>query len=127
MILTYKCCQCKETLNLPYKVSDRGELSKQNKSLLEKCSHCNYYNTIVINEIKAKTSPYINFMYLYALIVNISIGVLLYFFSSVTLKICNSHWLFLGAFLIFSIPFAIAKTIIDNDLKSVRTFNRYYL
>lgn len=127
MILTYKCCQCKETFNLPYKVSDRGELRKQNKSLKEKCSHCKCDNKIDINEIKAKTSPYINFMYLYALIVNISIGVLVYFFSSLNLKTGNSHWQFLGAFLIFSIPFVIAKTIINNELNSVRIFNRYYL
>lgn len=127
MILIYKCGNCKATFTLPFKVSDRGELNKRRLLLVQKCPHCSFKNEIIINDVKAKVSPFTSFIYGYALLVNIIIGILMYFFFDFTFKSTNSNWQYYVFALIFLIPFLIAKIIIENDLKAVQTFNRYYV
>lgn len=127
MILTYKCGNCKKVFTLPFKVNDRGELNRHKPSIVEKCPHCNFKNKIIINDVKAKISPYVNFIYGYAFLISIIIGVLMYLFLDFTFKNTNSNWQYYVFTLIFLIPFLIAKIIFENDLKSVKIFNRYYV
>lgn len=127
MILIYKCGKCKKTFTLPFKASDRGELNKRNSLHVEKCPHCNFKNNIIINDVKAEISPYTNFLYGYALFVSIIIGVLMHFFFDFTFKTTSSNWKYYVFALLFFIPFIIAKAIIENDLKAVQIFNRYYV
>lgn len=126
MILVYKCHNCNNLFSLPFKVNDRGEL-KRKFDLIAKCSNCNCENDLIVNKIKAEISICVGFAYGLALLVDIIIGLFLYCFSDFEIKSTNSHWQYYVLLLIFLIPFLIAKVSIENDLKAVRTFNRYYV
>ena len=126
MILIYKCRNCSESFTLPFKANDRGELNRKS-NLIGVCSSCNYKNELTINKIKAIISPYNNFAYGFALLLNIIIGFLIYYYFDFKLESTNSPWQYYVLSLIFLAPFLFAKVSIENDLKAVQTFNRYYV
>lgn len=126
MILTYKCNNCSKLFNLPFKANDRGELNKK-KELFAKCPHCTHKNDLIINQIKAVVSTYINFAYGIALIINIFMFIIFLLFSDIKIKSSNTSWQYYTIALFFLIPFLFAKVAIENELKSVRNFNRYYI
>lgn len=126
MKLVYKCDNCSNIFALNIKANDRGELNR-NHNITNKCSNCNYRNKIKVNNVKAVISKHNKFIFSYALIINIIQGILFYFISEYEIKSSNSHWQYYAFTLAFFIPFLIAKVIIENDLKAVKTFNSYYV
>lgn len=126
MKITYKCHICKNYIKLPYIAKDRGVLA-QKRNLSVNCSFCNNKITPEINKIKAVISNYNRYSFVIALVINILLGVYMYLFSSFEMNNSNSNWQYYTIAIIFFIPFIIAKVSFENDLKSVKLFNSYYV
>ncbi len=126
MILIYKCHNCFKTFSLPTKANDRGEL-KRKYNQVEMCTHCQYINEIDINKVRAKISPYNNFAYGIALLIDIIVLILVFIFYNSVLDSKTSNFQYYALALGFSIPFLIAKISVQNDLKAVKNFNSYYV
>ncbi len=126
MILIYKCHRCFRTFPLNSKANDRGEFNRKCNQI-EVCSYCKYKNEIDANRVKAKISPYNNFVYGIALLVDIIALALVLIFSNFVFVSRTSNFQYYALALGFSIPFLIAKISIQNDLKAVKNFNSYYV
>ena len=108
------------------KANDRGELNRLN-SLEEKCSNCNHKNELTINQIVATKSPYLKYIFAYALLLDIIIGIFLYLFTDFEITIMHTRRTFYVLSLIFVIPFVVASILLKNEMKSIKLFNKYFV
>lgn len=127
MILEYKCSNCNLFFKLKSSAKDRGELKFSKEKVMEECNHCNIEQELNLNEIKAKPSLWVKYVYIIALIISILGFNIVY--NSITPESLEMHFrrysFVLGLPII--VPFLIAVNIVNSEKRAVKRFNQYYV
>lgn len=126
MILVYTCDYCKKIIKLPFKASDRGALLMKNKRTAT-CIFCHRKIYLNLNKVFAKSDFLSSFAYGIAFLLGIIIVACLILMHPAIYIQKSDGFQFYVLILMFFVPFLFAKVYIDNTLKQIKNFNRFYV
>ncbi len=128
MMLTYKCEKCKSVNNTKLKIKDRGQYYLvYESSIVKKCLNCNHENKITPNNIKAVESNYIKLLYIFAILISLFLGYIVYNYFWDDNFLLNFRGVFFIFGLVIIIPFIIAGIVMNIERKAIKKFNNYYV